>query len=108
MSFSNGDTVKVGSGKVEYIVRGENADGSVNVESTNTNKVQSVAQGRLVLVKAVVHEDPRTRAEWLVETGQREPTPKLDYLFSLPSPFGVKRVSQRVKGKRGGKLRTVR
>lgn len=58
MSFNIGDSVRIGKGKVEYTVRGYNADGSVNVESNNTGKTQLVDTDRLTLVHAAVTAMP--------------------------------------------------
>ena len=70
-----GDTVRIGKGKVEYviskIVNEPNEEGTyaVEVKSTNTGKAQVIEAGRLTLLRAAEtkHEDTRTREEFLTE-----------------------------------------
>jgi len=52
--FNIGDMVKIGSGKVEYVVAGlmDQVTGEIVVESMNTGKPKSVEAARLTLLRA--------------------------------------------------------
>jgi len=54
MSFSKGDVVRIGSGKVEYTVLADVTTADAHIESKNTGKAQTVKADRLTLVREAV------------------------------------------------------
>jgi hypothetical protein len=72
MSFNNGDVVRIGKGKVEYTVRGINVDGSVNVESNNTNRVQPVDPAKLTLIHSDFVSDAEIETEIAEQADPRD------------------------------------
>ncbi len=93
-NFNIGDVVRIGKGKVEYVVAQTDAD-NTTVESLNTGKAQVVETARLTLLRAAETEPMNA------PVARKNPRAGLVNVNPL-KPIGSKRakVRQRVKLRR--------
>lgn len=92
MSFSKGNVVRVGKGKVEYAISEVNADGTVNLTGEKSNR-KNVDTDTLTLVASDVFDTPAPEkltsgtehpmAIWEVELTDAAGDPKRPYLLTV-------------------------